>query len=260
MKLNILLFGFLLWHVPIHAVSNSDLSQGMANTFAAMVFLIPAILISTGWRGMIMAMQAVNQGDHYRQRNLSANPVDYLDPLGSLACFFFQFGWPSNPEYDTRFFKKPQLSEWRIYISGSLFNLWAALAAWILYIFLHLYSTEIPAYIFLNVKQVLLGITIMNLMIGIYSFLPLAPLPGYFLLTQHLPIKTRLKIDQQRSVGTLILMILLFLFNPYLQNLVMIVLSYVNLSSSLIIFCFLSLWIPIFDLKVYKLRNHNTEN
>ena len=69
-------------------MTNLEVSQGVANTFASMVFLIPAILIATGWRGMVMAIQAVNQGDHHRQQNLSGNPVDYLDPLGSLACFF----------------------------------------------------------------------------------------------------------------------------------------------------------------------------
>lgn len=249
----------LLCTANYYAVSSSDLSSSMADTFAGMIFLIPAILVSTGWRAMIMAVQAINQGDHYRQKDLSTNPVDYLDPLGSLACFFFQFGWPTNPEYDTRFFNKPLRSEWRIYISGSLFNFWAALGAWILYVILHVYGTEIPAYIFKNIKQILMAMATMNLMIGIYSFLPLAPLPGYFLCAQHLPIKTRVRWDQQRSVGTLILMILLFVFNQQMQSIVLILLSLLGITSAFVIFGFLTLWIPFVDLRVHKLRRNSSE-
>jgi len=244
----------------ILAMTNLEVSQGVANTFASMVFLIPAILIATGWRGMVMAIQAVNQGDHHRQQNLSGNPVDYLDPLGSLACFFFQFGWPAQTDYDTRFFKNSEWSQWRIYISGSLFNLWSALAAFLLILTMQLYGSEIPAYIYGNIREVLLAIITMNLMIGIYSFLPLAPLPGYFLILQHLPVQTRIKLDQNRSVGTLVLMIMLFLGNHYMKTYVMALIPYTlifGLIPLIAFFGLLTLWIPFIDLQVYKLTKRS---
>ncbi len=255
-----LIFSLSIFHltvIPVLALSNLEVSQGVANTFASMIFLIPAILIATGWRGMILAIQAVNQGDHHRQQNLSGNPVDYLDPLGSLACFFFQFGWPTQTDYDTRFFKNSEWSEWRIFISGSLFNLWSALAAWLLILMMQLYGSNIPAYIYSNVYQVLVGIVTMNLMIGIYSFLPLAPLPGYFLILQHLPLKMRLKWDHNRSIGTLILMIMLFLGNHYMKAYVMAIVPYTlmfGLIPLILFFILLTLWIPFVDLRIHKLR------
>ncbi len=255
------IFGLTI--IPTLAASNLQVSQGIANTFASMVFLIPAILISTGWRGMVMAIQAVNQGDHHRQQNLSGNPVDYLDAIGSLACFFFQFGWPAQIDYDTRFFKNSEWSEWRIYISGSLFNLWAALAAWILILMMQLHGSEIPAYIYSNVRQILLGIVTMNLMIGIYSFLPLAPLPGYFLILQHLPLNTRLKWDHNRSVGTLILMIMLFVLNSYMQTYVMALLPLTlmfGIIPLLTLFGLLTVWLPFIDLRVQRLGKRPSQD
>ena len=128
---------------------------------------------------------------------------------------------------------------------------------------MQLYGSEIPAYIYSNVRQVLLGIVTMNLMIGIYSFLPLAPLPGYFLILQHLPIQMRLKWDNNRSVGTLILMIMLFLLNHYMQGYVLALLPFTlifGIIPLLIFFGLLTLWIPFIDLRVQKLRRRPSQD
>ena len=128
---------------------------------------------------------------------------------------------------------------------------------------MQLYGSEIPAYIYSNFKQVLLAVITMNLMIGIYSFLPLAPLPGYFLILQHLPLRTRLKWDQNRSVGTLILMIMLFLGNHYMKAYVMALVPYTlifGLIPLLTFFVLLTFWIPLVDLRIHKLRKRPSSN
>ena len=76
-----------------------------------------------------MAIQAVNQGITIGSKT-SVVTQWIIRPLGSLACFFFQFGWPAQTDYDTLLKILSDQNE-NLYFWW-LFNLWAALAAFIL--------------------------------------------------------------------------------------------------------------------------------
>lgn len=245
----------LLFLVPItvFSVSTGELIQTASESFAKLIFLIPGVVFGIGLRGAFIAKKVIVLGDHFSQKGRSWNPMDYLDPTGSLAGLFFMFGWPHHPDFDRRMFKNPGRDEWRLYFSASLFNLFMGLIGLLMLYLITNFAGGLPEFVQINVSYVFSMFTVINLMIAIYSFLPFFPLPGYDLLYRHLSPLNRHKLDHYRSVTMLILMILLFLFNAYLITPVFAVMGLLLKINPVVLgfVCLLmGLWLFLIELKV----------
>ena len=170
MKIKLLTLILFLVPLNVFSVSTGELIQTASDSFARLIFLIPAVVFGIGLRGAFIAKKVIVLGDHFSQRGRSWNPLDYLDPSGSLAGLFFMFGWPHRADFDRRIFKNPKMDEWRLYLSASVFNFLLALIGILLLFMLSLISVHLPQFIARNLGLVFSMFAATNLMISIYSF------------------------------------------------------------------------------------------
>jgi len=252
--INYLAFGFILV-LPVFGVTTQELSQTASSSFAALIYTIPGVLIATGLRGAILARVAVKLGDHFNQKGFSWNPVEYLDPMGSLCCIFFSLGWPRPVEYDRRMFQRPLFDEFRLYFAASVFNILAGCLSLLVWTFAPLIFGFLPLDALKNVLWICELSAQINFMVGFWSLLPLYPLPGYLVLQNLLPPAKRFQMETYKSHLMLVLMILLFLFSHWLLGPVrMFTLFLLKMGPVLLgsISLILTLWLLIADLKVHR--------
>jgi len=142
------------------------------------------------------------------QGRLTLNPLKHLDPLGTLAFFFVQFGWakpvPVNPGY----FKNPRQGMLLTAIAGPGVNfLLAAAFATAIHImtsieFMPATMTEkvlVPLYLICQA-----GVFV-NLILGVFNLIPIPPLDGSNVLAYFLPPQMAYKYMNLSRYGFIIL-------------------------------------------------------
>lgn len=146
-----------------------------------------------------------------RQGRVSLNPIDHLDPLGTLmfvATMLAGFGlaWGKPVPVDPYNFKNPRWDSLKISIWGPLSNLITAFVLAMILRFIMIPNHLGIAYIYL------LKICIaFNLMLAFFNMIPIPPLDGSKVLSSLLPINMARRYDFTMSrYGIIILLILLF--------------------------------------------------
>ncbi len=149
-----------------------------------LLITVPALLIAITVHEFSHALAAYHMGDTTAadQGRLSLNPLDHLDPIGTLMLVLFRFGWakpvPINP-YRFKNFKKGVIL---VSLAGPASNLLMALTGSLLARFL------IPLGISVLTDFLLIFIFI-NVALAVFNLLPIPPLDGSRLLTVLIPPK-----------------------------------------------------------------------
>ncbi len=161
---------------------------------------------------------------------LTLNPMAHLDPVGSLLIFFIGFGWakpvPVNP-YNT---SNPKRSMALIAAAGPVSNLVMAGIASIpiklgLVPFLHpfLATPEISFFVerWSHSPTDLIGlflgtIVLLNVLLAVFNFIPLAPLDGFRAAVGLLPDELSEPLARLEAWGPGVLLLLIFL--PFLTG------------------------------------------
>ena len=171
------------------------------------------------------AWSADSFGDRTPRINgrLTLNPLAHLDPIGSLMLLFAGFGWakpvPVNP-YTLRQHSRSAMM-W-VSLAGPLSNFVLALLAalpfqlnWFtLNDLLNSYASSGSAILPSPVEFLFDFITI-NLVLGLFNLIPLAPLDGDKIAQFFLPDEWNRSLDRIRPYGPLIL-VSLFMIGPSL--------------------------------------------
>jgi Zn-dependent protease len=139
-----------------------------------------------------------------KQGRLTLNPIQHMDPLGTLLIFIVGFGWARPVPVNRYFFKRPRLAGILVSIAGPISNLiLACLGFLVLYAFLPFGITEnANLYDFL---KIFIGL---NLMLFVFNLLPLPPLDGYRIVEDLMPNHIRAKMTQYEMYGSLIFLVL----------------------------------------------------
>lgn len=146
-----------------------------------------------------------------KQGRLSLNPLDHLDPLGTLmfvaimlARPAFGFAWGKPVQTDPYYYRNPRKDSIRISLWGPLSNI---ITAFVLAMILRL--APIPAG---DPFVYLLDLCIkFNLGIAFFNLIPVAPLDGSHILSGLLPVDKARKYDLfMARYGILVLIGLIF--------------------------------------------------
>lgn len=158
------------------------------------------------------------------QGRVTLNPIQHLDPFGTILIFIAGFGWARPVPVNRFFFKNPRLAGILVSIAGPISNLvMAVLGFFIWYALLGLgFAAGLPSFVpdFLNVFIHL------NLVLFVFNLLPFPPLDGYRIIEDLAPAHIRPKLTQFEAYGSVIFLILVitpldqYTIHPILNNVV----------------------------------------
>ncbi len=138
---------------------------------------------------------------------LTLNPLAHLDPIGTLALFFFRFGWAKPVPIDPRFFRNPTRDMMLSSLAGPAANLLVAAGSGLV------------------LRGVLLAgagefwvrlagfFVFFNLVLCFFNLIPIPPLDGSRLLFYFLPARMTAGYLQLERYGFLILVGVILLSN-----------------------------------------------
>jgi Zn-dependent protease len=166
----------------------------MNDSILQFIILAPPLLLALTVHEFAHGYVAFRLGDPTAQAlgRLTLNPLKHLDPLGTLAFFVFHFGWakpvPVNPAY----FKDPQKDMLWVALAGPATNLSLAVISALMVKAVVLLAQSIPysalgAAILVPLNSTLIASVWINLVLGIFNFLPIPPLDGSRILAGILP-------------------------------------------------------------------------
>jgi Zn-dependent protease len=210
---------------------DQGLGQFLAYPLRDIPFVAITLMIAFTFHEFSHAYVAYRFGDMTakKQGRLTLNPIQHLDPIGTLLIFIAGFGWARPVPVNRYNFKKPRLAGVLVSIAGPLSNLiLTALGFLIWYAFMKAgatanLSTSIVDFLNLFIQ--------LNIVLFIFNLLPFPPLDGYRIVEDLVPNDARAKMTQYESYGSLLFLIIVItplsrytiqpIFNyvvPYLLN------------------------------------------
>jgi Zn-dependent protease len=148
-----------------------------SNPIAFIIFAI-MIVLTIALHEFAHAKMADHLGDPTPkiQGRLTLNPIAHIDPLGLILLFIVGFGWGKPVQFDPFNLKHPRQDAALISIAGPGTNfLLAIISSVLMRIFL---VANIPILSLISELLLVPFITI-NVLLGIFNLLPIAPLDGF---------------------------------------------------------------------------------
>ena len=152
----------------------------------SLIWTIPALLISLTVHEFAHAYVAVKQGDPTPERygRLSLNPLDHLDPVGTLMLLLFKFGWAKPVPINPMNFRHTKSGIVWTSLAGPLSNIVLMLISIVIYVVLFRLKWMNEG------LNTFFGTMIMiNLALALFNLLPIPPLDGSRLITVLIPPK-----------------------------------------------------------------------
>ncbi len=145
---------------------------------------IPSLLIAITVHEFAHARVAYYFGDSTakRQGRMNLNPINHLDPIGSIMILLVGFGWakpvPINPNNFNDYRKGIR---W-VSFAGPLSNLIFAFISFFIYILLNRYGIRGDLF-----DQFMIVLVRLNVYLAIFNMIPIPPLDGSKILMSVLP-------------------------------------------------------------------------
>ena len=138
---------------------------------------------------------------------LTLNPASHLDPIGTLALLIVGFGWGKPTPFDPFNLRNIKRDSALISVAGAVSNFLLALLLSIPY--LVAYFTGNLSMTLNSIYQILSIIIWINLILGVFNLIPIAPLDGFKVLAGLLPRDWYHDFIQTERYGIFILLLLL---------------------------------------------------
>jgi Zn-dependent protease len=187
--------------------------------FLLIVVVAFSLLIAITVHEFSHALMAYRLGDPTAKRmgRLSLNPIRHLDPLGTLMLLLAGFGWgkpvPINPGY---FRMAPRRGMAMSAFAGPLSNFTLAALLGVLVrtgVVSWPWTTQnFASWEPSSIVAVLIGyIIVLNLILGVFNLIPIAPLDGFNIAVGILPRRQADALARTEQYGPLLLLVLVFL-------------------------------------------------
>ena len=157
-----------------------------------------------------------------KQGRLTLNPLQHLDPIGTILIFLAGFGWARPVPVNRFYFKKPRLAGTLVSVAGPLSNLILASLGFIVGYGLMRIGVASSAHF----DEFLMIFINLNIVLFIFNLIPLPPLDGYRIIEDLAPHQARAKMTKYEQYGMLIFLILVitpldqFTIQPIFSNVV----------------------------------------
>ena len=145
-----------------------------------------------------------------QQGRITLNPFAHLTLWGSLMMILVGFGWGKPVSVDPRNFKNPKKGMVLTSLAGPASNFIMAFLAMIVYKILGILSIVKDNATMQMVAMVFLYITLINISLGVFNFLPIPPLDGSKIFNAVLPEKWYFTIMRYENIIFIALIILLY--------------------------------------------------
>ncbi len=146
---------------------------------------------------------------------LSVNPLNHLDPFGTLCMIFFHFGWAKPVPINARNFKKPRRDFALTALAGPAANIITGfIVAFIYLVCANLFKYTGNGFLdnlMHNTLVFLYTLHFINIGLGVFNLLPIPPFDGSRLVNVILPPKTYFKImkyERYIYIGVLVWLLL----------------------------------------------------
>lgn len=194
------LFDKRIVYVIIAIMVLSTITQYITNPSALFMLLVsvPGVLIAITFHEFAHGYVAYKLGDNTAklEGRLSLNPLDHLDPIGTLMLLLAGFGWGKpvnvNPSNYTRKISMEK-GEALVSLAGPLMNIILSIIFAIIYFAIYKFAnvTFLSSTVG-SVLMLLISATIsINVGLGIFNLIPLPPLDGSKIIMPFLPYKAK---------------------------------------------------------------------
>lgn len=177
----------------------STLAQYITNPEAlfALLVSIPGVLVAITFHEFAHGFAAYKLGDNTAKNEgrLSLNPLDHLDPIGTLMLLFAGFGWGKpvhvNPSNYTRKMSMEK-GEAIVSVAGPLTNIVLAFVLALIYGTLIKFASTFLLSTVGNIIQLIIASAIaINIGLGVFNLIPLPPLDGSKIIMPLLPYNAK---------------------------------------------------------------------
>ncbi|MBQ1205835.1 MAG: site-2 protease family protein [Clostridia bacterium] len=182
------------------------------------IALLPALTFHEWAHGYA----AYKLGDHTAKADgrLSLNPLDHLDPVGTVMMLVLGFGWAKPVPVMTRNFKKPRRDFAITSLAGPMANFVVGFITTLLYV-LGVYICAANEFDNMT-AEVILSVffysAIFNFGLGLFNLIPLPPLDGSNVVMCLLPNRIAAKYSKIRYYSRYIFIGLIVMeYIPYLE-------------------------------------------
>ena len=139
---------------------------------------------------------------------LTLDPRSHLDPIGTIAILLIGIGWGRPTPFDPFNLRNIKRDSALISVAGAVSNFILAILLSLPYLVAYFTGNLAPG--FVAAYQVLSIVIWLNIILGVFNLIPVAPLDGFKVLAGFLPRQWYEDFMQTERYGIFILILLLF--------------------------------------------------